>query len=107
MFTGNARHGFFTLALIMVPHRLVYWYDVRRLPEQFILSQDNVLTVNQLIGHELNVVVDLPFQRAITAGFSLFASEGSPDLFHGLPDLRTQAEVKSVLQRIKNSLGTM
>ncbi len=107
MFAGNARHGFFTLALIMVPHRLVYWHNVRRLPEQFILSQDNVLTVHQLIGHELNVVVDLPFQRAITAGFSLFASEGSLDLLRELPDLRTRAEVKPVLQRIKISLGTM
>ena len=89
----------FTLAFILVPLRVAYPHDIWLLPEQFILSQGDVLTVHQLAGHELKVEVELPVLRTITPSFSLLNPDGLVDLLGELPDIRTQAEVKPVLQR--------
>ena len=62
-------HGIvFILALILVPHRLAYSHDVWLLPEQFILSQGDVLTVHvrkATRAVNLPVADSAPFQTCL------------------------------------------
>jgi len=87
------------VALFLLPVHVVYPHDVWLLPEQFILSKGDVIIVHQLAGSELDVEVELPVLRTMTPSFSLITSGGSVDLLSELPDIRTQPEVKPVLQR--------
>lgn len=87
------------VALFLVPVPVVYPHDIWLLPEQFILSKGDVIIVHQLAGSELDVEMELPVLRTMTPSFSLITSDGSIDLLNELPDIRTQPEVKPVLQR--------
>ena len=87
------------VALFLLPVHVVYPHDIWLLPEQFILSKGDVIIVHQLAGSELDVEVELPVLRTMTPSFSLITSGGSVDLLSELPDIRTQPEVKPVLQR--------
>ena len=87
------------VALFLLPVHVVYPHDVWLLPEQFILSKGDIIIVHQLAGSELDVEVELPVLRRMTPSFSLVTSDGSVDLLIELPDIRTQTEVKPVLQR--------
>ena len=87
------------VALFLLPVHVVYPHDIWLLPEQFILSKGDVIIVHQLAGSELEVELELPVLRTMTPGFSLITSGGSVDLLSELPDIRTQPEVKPVLQR--------
>ena len=55
--------------------------------------------VRQLAGTELDTQYDLPLLRLLTRRFELLTPTETIDLLAELPDVRTQPEVKPVLQR--------
>ena len=74
----------FTLLLLLA--RVAYSHDIWLLPERFILSKGETLTVYQIVGHDLGLEVILPLQKEMTRRFDLITPIGSIDLLSELPD---------------------
>ncbi len=74
-------------------------HDVWLAPERFVLMKGDTLVVRQLAGSELDTEHDLALLRTLTRRFELITPDGSIDLLAGLPDIRTQPEIKPVLKR--------
>lgn len=95
-----------TITLSLLTAGLAGAHDIWLFPERFTLAKGDTLIVHQLVGPELNAealqsdgVQELPLLRSMTSRFELITPEGSFDLLSELPDMRTQPEVKPVLNR--------
>ncbi len=78
---------------------LAYAHDVWLAPERFAIMRGDTLVVRQLAGTELDTEHDLGLLRTLTKRFELITPDGAIDLLAGLPDIRTQPEIKPVLKR--------
>ncbi len=91
--------GVVIVALSLLASSVAYSHDIWLAPERFIFAKGDTLVVRQLAGTELDTQYDLPLLRLLTRRFELLTPTETIDLLAELPDVRTQPEVKPVLQR--------
>lgn len=87
------------LTLLILLINVAYSHDIWLLPNRFVLSNGDTLTVRQLAGSELETEVELELLRRMTPRFEFITSSGLVDLLSELPDFKSQPVVKPVLER--------
>lgn len=87
----------FTLLLLL--GSVAYSHDIWLFAEGFRLSKGDTLIVRQLVGHELDIEVEIELLWRMTPRFELIIPDSTVDLLSELPDFRTLPFVKPVLER--------